>query len=179
MVEPPVFAILNDLEVALSPLERVKLIDVVSTERTGAEFATVSVTLTVCGLLAIAVPSLTPASEIEPVYVPAANEDDLTVTVKGVLSLEIVAEGGVTDNQPVPLSIEGLGVIVTPSAHDPETPIVKVWVSGFDPTLALKLSLDGEGACNVQGDGCVCWLTKTVIANCAFPPFESMLRVAV
>ena len=134
----------------LSPFERLKASVPGLTARTGGTSVTVSVTPTLCGLPLIALLPLA-ASEIVPVYWPGERAEDVTLTVKVALPLVRVAEGGDTASQPFPDAVVTVGVIVTPLAHDPLTPRVRVWAAGFDPILALKVSLDEEGADNVQG----------------------------
>ena len=148
---PPVFEIVNDLAVALSPFERLKASVPGLTARTGGTSVTVSVTPTVCELPLIALLPLSAASEIVPVYEPGERREDVTATVKAALPLVRGAAEGDTDSQPVPDAVVTDGVIVTPLEHDPLAPIVKVWAAGSDPILALKVSLDEEGADNVQG----------------------------
>ena len=64
---------------------------------------TLNFTSTVCGLPVIATPAFTAASEIVPLYFPAARAADVIVTVKvPLLPLATVAEAGVTASQPVP-----------------------------------------------------------------------------
>ena len=94
---------------------------------------------------------LSAASEIVPVYEPGERREDVTVTVRAALPPVRVAAEGDTASQPVPDAVLTVGVIVTPLEHDPLAPIVRVCAAGFDPILALKVSLDEEGADNVQG----------------------------
>ena len=148
---PPVFEIVNALAAVLSPFERLKASVPGLTARTGVTSVTVSVTPTLCGLPLIALLPLSAASEIVPVYWPGERAEDDTLTVKVALPLVRVAEGGDTASQPFPDAVVTVGVIVTPLAHDPLTPRVRVWAAGSDPILALKVSLDEEGAGNVQG----------------------------
>lgn len=147
---PPVFEIVNAFAVALSPLERLKASVPGLTARTGGTSVTVSVTPTVCGLPSMALLLLSAASEIVPVYEPGERAEDFTVTVKVALPPVRVAVEGDTASQPVPDAIVTVGVIVTPLEHDPLAPMVRVWIAGFDPIAALKVSLDEEGADNVQ-----------------------------
>ncbi len=120
---------------------------------------TVKVTPTACGLPVIARPLLTPASEIEPVYDPAARADDATVTVKvALLPLATVAEAGDTASQPVPLAIGAVGVTVSLPVQAPVPPTGKVCVAGFMPTELEKVSLVTEGSCSVH-TGCTVRVT--------------------
>src|ERR1700730_22413 len=98
-LEPPVFEMWNDLDAGLSPLERLKLMEVVSTASTGGTSEVVKATLSDWGLLLMALPPLTASSEIEPEYEPEPNEDEATWTVNVVLPLVSVAEAGETTNQ--------------------------------------------------------------------------------
>jgi len=148
---PPVFEIVKALSVALSPFERLKANVPELIARTGGTSVTVSVTPTVGRLPLMALLPLSAASEIVPVYEPGERREDVTATVKAALPLVRGAAGGDTDSQPVPDAVVTDGVIVTPLEHDPLAPIVKVWAAGSDPILALKVSLDEEGADNVQG----------------------------
>ena len=148
---PPVFEIVSALAAVLSPFERLKASVPGLTARTGGTSVTVSVTPTVCGLPLITLLPLSAASEIVPVYEPGERREDVTVTVKAALPLVRVAAEGDTASQPVPDAVVTVGVIVTPLEHDPLAPIVRVWAAGSDPILALKVSLDEEGADNVQG----------------------------
>jgi len=130
------------------------------TVRAGGAF-TVSVTLTVCGLPAMARPPSTAASETEPLYFPAARAAEVTFTVKVVLPPLMVAGAGVTVNQ---LCV-AVGVIVTFPVHAPMIPMVKCWLAGFVPASALKFSWADEGASSVHG-GCSVSVTAIV---CGLP----------
>src|SRR5579863_4488518 len=91
---------------------------------------TLRLTVSIRGLPLMAMPVLsTPASEIVPVYLPAASAADVTLIVKVVARLvAIVAEAGVTASQPLPLAIVTVGVIVTLPEQLPIMPIVKLFV---------------------------------------------------
>ena len=93
---------------------------------TGGTSETVRVTLSVCGLLLIALPPLTASSEIEPEYEPELSEDEVTWMVNVVLPRVRVAEAGETANQFEPVEVEAVGVMVTPFAQLPATAMVKV-----------------------------------------------------
>src|SRR6202030_547010 len=123
---------------------------------------TVRVMLTVCGLPMMAMPALfTAASEIVPVYVPAASADDVTVTVKvAVLRLAIIVDGGVTASQPLPFVIVAVGVIVTLPEQPPMMPMVKVCAAGFSPVSLVNAWVLSEGACNPHA-GCTISVTVT------------------
>ena len=126
-------------------------------ERTGGD-NTLRLTPTDCGLPAITVPA---ASEIVPPYDPAASAAEVTVTVKVAVPLAAtVAEEGDTANQPEPLLMVAVGVMVTLPVHAPITPTVKVCAAGFVPASLLKVSLATEGACNVHA-GCTVSVTFT------------------
>lgn len=160
---PPAFPILICCE--LVPPATLKLSGPGPAVSTGA-VSTFSVTATGCGLPVIAIPPLTAASEIEPVYDPAARAADVTVTVKvALLPLAILAEASETPNQPVPLPMVTVGVIVTGPAQLPMTPMVKLWVVGFKPTSDEKAVVATGGACSVQV-GCI--VSVTIIA-CGLP----------
>ncbi len=73
------------------------------------------------------------------------------MTVKVAVPLAATgADAGETANQPVPLLIVAVGVMVTLPVQAPTTPIVKVCAAGFTPTELLNASLFTEGGCNVQ-----------------------------
>jgi hypothetical protein len=124
--EPPVFEMWNDLDAGLSPLERLKLMEVVSTASTGGTSEVVRATLSDWGLPLMALPPLTASSEIEPEYEPEPNEDEVTWTVNVVLPLVRVAEAGETTNQFELVVVVAVGVMVTPFAQLPTTAAVKV-----------------------------------------------------
>ena len=130
-------------------------------ERAGGD-NTLRLTPTDCGLPAIAAPALlNAASEIVPPYDPAASAAEVTVTVKVAVPLAAtVAEEGDTANQPEPLLMVAVGVMVTLPVHAPTTPTVKVCAAGFAPASLLKVSLATEGACNVHA-GCTVSVTFT------------------
>ena len=132
-----------------------------ATVRAGAA-PTVSATLTVWGLPAIATPPFVAASVIEPLYVPAARAADVIVTVKVVLPPELsVADAGVAASQPVPLLITTVDVSAIAPVHAPVAPIVNVWVAGLLPASPVNVSCVAEGACNKHG-GCTVSVTATV-----------------
>lgn len=123
---------------------------------------TLSVTPTVCGLPVIAMPPSTAASEIEPVYDPAASAADVTVTVKvAPVPLATVAGAGDTASQPVPVPIVTVGVMATAPRQPPITPIVKVCAAGFEPASVVKVSPATEGSCRVHA-GCTVSVTAIV-----------------
>ena len=91
----------------------------------GAE--TVKVMPTVCGLPLMAIPALKAASDIEPVYEPAARDADVTVTVKvALVPLVTFVEAGETASHPVPFAMVAVGVMVTFPVHAPLALMVKV-----------------------------------------------------
>jgi len=127
---------------------------------------TFNVIPTTWGLPLIAIVPFTAASEIEPVYFPAARPADVTVTVKvELLPLTTVADAGDTASQPVPLAIVAVGVTVTLPVQAPVTPIAKVCVAGFEPAALEKVSFVTEGACSVH-TGCT---VKVTVITCGFP----------
>ena len=138
------------------PLGLLNLSAVGLTIRVGTA-TTLNVTATVCGL-----PAGGPAaSEMEPVYDPAARAAEVTVTVKVVVSLVIVAEAGVTVSQPVPDVILTVGVMVMLPSQFSVTLIVKVLGAGLDPFCVVKGNVATEGGCNVHS-GCTVNVTVTV-----------------
>src|SRR6266516_1626977 len=119
---------------------------------------TFNVTPTVCGLPVIAMPPSTAASEIEPLYDPAASAADVTVTVKvALLPLATGAVAGDTASQPV----VAVGLMVTAPRQPPITPMVKVCAAGFEPASAAKVSPVIEGACRVHA-GCTVSVTLII-----------------
>lgn len=127
---PPVLLMLTCCE--LVPVARLKESEAGLVESTGGE-DTLRVILTDRGLPVIAIPLLsTAASEIAPVYVPAASADDVTVMVKvAELLLAILAVAGVTASQPLPLPIVAVGVRVIFPEQAPITLMVKVCAAGL------------------------------------------------
>ena len=118
---------------------------------------TLNVTTTVCGLPA----GGSAASEIEPVYDPAASAAEVTVTVKVVVPLVIVAEVGVTVSQPVADVIVTVGVMVILPLQFSLTLIVKVLGAGLDPFCVVKGNVATEGGRNLHS-GCTVNMTVTV-----------------
>lgn len=112
-------------------------------------------------------PPFTAASEIEPVYDPAASAAEVTVTVNVLLiPLASVAEAGDTASQPAPFPIVAVGITVTVPAQLPMTPIVKVCdAGGLKPCSVEKVSASCEGFCKVH---CGCTARLTVIV-CGAP----------
>lgn len=88
----------------LLPVARLKVSEVGLVVSAGGA-NTLRATLIDCGLPVMVIPLLsTAASEIAPVYAPAASADEVTVMVKVVeLLLAMVAVAGVTVSQPLPL----------------------------------------------------------------------------
>ena len=156
---PPVLPIVTGWEFA--PVETLKVSGPGPVVSAGGA-STFNVTATVCGLPVIATPLSTAASEIEPVYVPAASAADVTVTVKvALLPLATFAEAGDTASQPVPFPIVTVGVIFTVPTQDPITPIVKFCTGGFELTAVEKVSAGTGGFCSVQ-EGCTVNVTVIV-----------------
>jgi len=128
---PPVFSMLNGLDVALSPFDRSKESVLGFIASTGGVSVTLSVIATVCGLPLIGAPPLLVSREIEPLYDPGARADDVAFTVNVVLPLVMVVVGGVTANQFEPVVIVTVGMMVTPPIQLPEMPIVKLCDAGL------------------------------------------------
>ena len=75
----------------------------------------------------------------------------MTVTVKVAMPLATtMAEAGVTANQPTPLVMVAVGVMVTLPVQAPATATVKICAAGFRPGWLLNTSLATDGAFNVQ-----------------------------
>jgi len=62
--------------------------------------------------------------------------------------------GADTANQPVPLDIVAVGVIVTLPEQAPITPTVNFCGAGFEPASAVKINVGAKGGCSVH-TGCI------------------------
>jgi hypothetical protein len=111
-------------------------------------------------------PPSTAASEIEPLYDPAASPVEVAVTVKVAEEpLATTAGEGEIESHDPPVVVVAVGVIVTLPPQAPITLIVKVCVPGFCPASLENVCAVAEGACNVQGG----WTVRETVTTWGLP----------
>lgn len=133
---------------------------------------TVNVTPTTWGLPVIAAVPFSAVNDTEPLYLPAASEDDVIDTVKVPLPPLSTVAGVDTANQPFLLL--AVGVIVTLPLHAPITPTVNVCEAGSAPASVVKVKVGTEGACRVHA-GC----TANVIGMTLGAPTACLVTLSI
>src|SRR6266480_1804507 len=145
--EPPLFVIVIGCDTF--PAETLNVTEPGPAVSAGAA-KTFNVIPTTLGLRLVAMLPFSAASEIEPVYFPAARPADAIVTVKVALPPLVTLIGADTASQPVPLDKVAAGVIVTLPVQAPTTPTVNVCGAGFEPALAEKVIAGDDGGSRVH-----------------------------
>ena len=99
---------------------------------------------------------------------------DVIVTVKVPLPPLGTVAGADTVNQPVPLDVVEVGVIVTLPAQVPVTPTVNDCGAGFKPVSDIKVKVGTEGDCRVHAD-----CTASVIGMTLGVPTANLVTLSI